>query len=84
MALDKSILIESSQRMRSNKIKLCQYCSSELSRDEVGLSKKLLEHETKVGKFTCLACMAEYLECDEEELRDKIEEFKAEGCKLFS
>ena len=28
-------------------------------------------------------CLADYLECTVDELLDKIEEFKAEGCKLF-
>jgi len=28
-------------------------------------------------------CLAEYLGCTVEELLDKIEEFKEEGCKLF-
>ena len=65
------------------KIRTCQYCRAALSRDEIGLSQKLLENETKCGKFTCLSCLAEYLECGEDELLEKIEEFKSEGCKLF-
>jgi biotin operon repressor len=32
----------------------------------------------------CFPCMAEYLECSEDDLREKVEEFKREGCKLFS
>lgn len=31
----------------------------------------------------CLSCLAEQLEVTEEELVDKINEFKEEGCKLF-
>jgi len=64
--------------------KTCQYCDKALSKDEVGLSRKLFDSESKRGKLTCLACMAEVLEVSEDDLRDKIEEFKAEGCKLFS
>lgn len=30
-----------------------------------------------------LDCLAEYLDCTVQELLDKIEEFKEEGCKLF-
>lgn len=63
--------------------KLCQYCRKTLSRDEVGLNKKLLEPETKNGKFTCIPCLAEILEVEQEELHEKVEEFKREGCKLF-
>ena len=63
--------------------KTCQYCEKTLSRDEIGLSKKLFEPETKRDKFTCLSCMAEILEVSVEDLLAKIEEFKAAGCKLF-
>ena len=63
--------------------KICQYCEKPLSRDEIGLSKKLFEPETKRGKFTCLSCMAEMLDVTVEDLLAKIEEFKAAGCKLF-
>ena len=63
--------------------KTCQYCHKDLTRDEIGLSKKLFEAETKQRKFTCLSCMAEILEVSVEDLLAKIEEFKATGCKLF-
>ena len=66
-----------------NEIK-CRLCDRPLTKDEQGLNQKILENDTQNGFWRCLPCMAEYLECDEEELRDKIEEFKAEGCKLFS
>lgn len=61
----------------------CQYCEKQLSKDEIGLSKKLFEPEAKKGRFTCLSCMAETLEVTVEDLLAKIEEFKAAGCKLF-
>lgn len=63
--------------------KTCQYCHKALSRDEIGLSKKLFEPETKQQKFSCVACMSEILEVTVEDLLAKIEEFKAAGCKLF-
>ena len=64
--------------------KKCHYCETKLDRDTVGLNKKLFESQAKQGRFMCLACMAEVLECTEEDLRDKIEDFKREGCRLFS
>ncbi len=70
--------------MASKKIIHCRYCDRTLSKDEIGLNKKILDSEVKDGIYRCLTCMAEFLECSEEELVDKIEEFKAEGCKLFS
>lgn len=60
----------------------CVICSKEkLDKDTIGINKKLLG--TEITNFYCMACLAEYLECTVDELLDKIEEFKAEGCKLF-
>ena len=60
----------------------CYVCGKKnVSKNEIGLTKKLMGQKTK--KFYCLACLAEQLEVMEEELLDKIEEFKNEGCKLF-
>jgi hypothetical protein len=64
--------------------KKCRYCSADLDKDSLGLNKKLFEKDVQRGQFMCLSCMASYLDCIEEELRQKIEDFKAEGCKLFS
>ena len=61
----------------------CKICGRELTSDERGLNQKILDFDVKAGIWRCLTCMAENLECEEEELLAKIEEFKAEGCKLF-
>lgn len=62
--------------------KKCYVCGkSPLSKDEVGITKKLIDKKTT--NFYCLTCLAEYFEVDEEELVAKIEEFKNEGCTLF-
>lgn len=61
----------------------CSSCRKKpLSKDEVGVCKKMLGKGTK--KFFCLDCFASYLDTTVEELNEKIEEFKEEGCKLFS
>lgn len=61
---------------------VCYVCGKEnLSKDEIGITKKLIDKKTKT--FYCITCLAEYLEVTEEELLDKIEEFKDEGCTLF-
>ena len=60
----------------------CYVCGkSPLSKDEIGLTKKLIDK--KAIHFCCLSCLAESLEVTEEELQAKIEEFKEEGCTLF-
>ena len=61
----------------------CIACGKqELTKDEVGINKKLLGKSNT--SFYCLTCLADYLEVTEEELLDKIEEFKEEGCTLFN
>ncbi len=60
----------------------CVMCGKRnLEKNDIGLNKKLLG--TKINNYYCLNCLAEYLGCTVDELLDKIEEFKAEGCKLF-
>lgn len=60
----------------------CVACGKKnLDRNTVGINKKLLGKD--ISNFYCMDCLAEYLECTVDELLDKIEEFKAEGCKLF-
>lgn len=69
----------------SNKLqeKKCYVCGkSPLSKNEIGLAKKLINKNT--DKFYCIDCLANYLEVTTDELEAKIEEFKDEGCKLFS
>ncbi len=60
----------------------CVMCGKEyLNKDTIGINKKLLGED--IENFYCLDCLAEYLGCTVNELLDKIEEFKEEGCKLF-
>ncbi len=62
--------------------KVCYVCGKQnLSKNEMGLTKKLLSKDIKT--YYCLDCLAEYLEVDAEFLLEKIEEFKAQGCELF-
>lgn len=61
---------------------VCYVCGKEkLSKDEVGITKKLIGKDT--NKFYCIPCLAEFLEVTTQDLLDKIEEFKDEGCVLF-
>lgn len=52
-----------------------------LNKDTIGINKKLLGE--RIDKFYCLDCLAGYLDTTVEELLEKIEEFKEDGCKLF-
>lgn len=67
--------------MRRKEEHCCAVCGKRhLSREEIGISKKLLDDET----FYCLDCLAAYFEVDVQDLLDKIEEFKEQGCVLFA
>ena len=60
----------------------CVICGKEhLEKDTVGINKKMLGEG--IDNFYCMDCLADYLGCTVQELLDKIEEFKEEGCKLF-
>ena len=60
----------------------CVMCGKDhLNKDTIGINKKLLGED--IENFYCMDCLAEYLGCTVDELLDKIEEFKEEGCKLF-
>lgn len=60
----------------------CVICGKgRLDKDTIGINKKLLGES--INNFYCMDCLAEYLGCNVQDLLDKIEEFKEEGCKLF-
>ena len=66
---------------QNNKID-CFACGQQaLSKNEIGLNKKLLGR--KVKSFYCLVCLADYLDISTNELLAKVEEFKEQGCGLF-
>lgn len=57
-------------------------CARELSGDEVGLHKKMINRGA--AEFMCLSCLAKYFDCEEELLLKKAEQFRAQGCMLFA
>ncbi len=69
------------EKCRMKTIK-CAWCDKKITdKDEIGINRKLLGTTTHV--FYCMPCLAEYTDCTEEDLRDKIAEFKEQGCTLF-
>ena len=68
--------------MASAKEVKCSTCDkSRLEHNEVGLCKKLLGRQAV--NFLCMDCLADFLEVTSEELLEKIEDFKCQGCALF-
>ncbi|SEH28720.1 hypothetical protein [Selenomonas sp. KH1T6] len=67
--------------MKRKEEHICAACGKgPLSKDETGISKKLLDDDV----FYCLDCLSAYFEVDVQDLLDKIEEFKEQGCTLFA
>lgn len=64
------------------KKKNCSFCGAKLEKDIVALNKKLLGRSLR--RQLCIVCLADYLTCTEEDLLVKIEEFKEQGCVMFS
>lgn len=52
-----------------------------LDKNTIGINKKMLGE--KITNFYCMDCLAGYLDTTVDELLEKIEEFKEEGCTLF-
>lgn len=65
--------------MKKVKASPCISCGKkDLSKDEVGINLKLIGEDTQ--NFYCLANV---LDVGVQDILDKIEEFKEEGCTLF-
>lgn len=62
--------------------KTCVACGKPISdKDTIGINKKLLGKN--IENFYCMECLANYMDCSVQDILDKIEEFKEEGCHLF-
>ncbi len=60
----------------------CISCGKQgLDKNTIGLNKKLLGKD--ISNYYCMDCLADYLGCTVDDLKEKIEEFKDEGCTLF-
>ena len=68
--------------MKAKMVHTCTSCrKTPLSKDEVGASKKLLGLDTH--ELYCIDCLSAYLEVTPEDIQDKIQMFKEDGCELF-
>ena len=59
----------------------CIRCCAPLSRDEIGLTKKLINRGCT--EFLCYHCLAKHFQVAVEDLRRKVAEFREMGCTLF-
>ena len=66
----------------AKKIFGCIACGKRpLTKNELGINKKLLGMKSE--NFYCIDCLANFLEVEPQDILDKIEDFKNDGCKLF-
>lgn len=59
----------------------CKKCGKELSGNDIGLTKKLINRGST--EFLCIDCIAEKFDCTKDLLEEKIRQFKESGCTLF-
>lgn len=59
----------------------CKKCGKELSGNDIGLTKKLINRGST--EFLCIDCIAEKFDCTKGLLEEKIRQFKESGCTLF-
>jgi hypothetical protein len=59
----------------------CKICGREVTRDEIGLTKKLINRGTT--EFLCMTCLAKKFDMTETECRTLIDHFREAGCHLF-
>ncbi len=60
----------------------CRVCGAPLSRDEIGLTKKTISRGA--SEYFCLACLADHFQVSQQQLREKIVQFREMGCLLFA
>lgn len=62
-------------------MEFCQVCGKALSRDEVAVTKKLVNRGAT--SFSCTGCLARHFEVTENDIIERIAYFRASGCTLF-
>lgn len=61
--------------------KTCKCCGKKLKKDDVALSMKL--YGRHINNFKCVKCISEEFNKPVKELKERIKDFKENGCKLF-
>ena len=59
----------------------CNQCGREVSSDEIGLTRKLVNRAST--EFLCFACLENHFRISHEEALALVERFRKMGCQLF-
>jgi hypothetical protein len=62
-------------------IEKCMSCGAELTRDEIGIHKKMVNR--RATEFLCLHCLAVKFNLPESDLYAMIERYRKAGCAFF-
>ena len=60
---------------------VCRECGKALSRDETGLTRKLINRGCT--EFYCYDCLGRMFKTDRKALEELVESFRRSGCTLF-
>lgn len=60
---------------------VCMKCSKELTHNEIGAHKKFINRGST--EFLCKGCLADKLGVTVQDIDEKIEQFRQQGCTLF-
>ena len=66
----------------SGEAELCVGCGRRLTRDEIAVTKKLVNRGAT--SFLCVPCLARRFEVTEADIRERIAYFRSTGCTLFA
>jgi hypothetical protein len=61
---------------------LCKQCQKNLTNDEIGVYKKLVNRGAT--EYLCKQCLADFFHCEIRLIDEKIVQFKQMGCALFA
>lgn len=62
--------------------RLCTSCHAPLTKDDIGLHRKLVNRAAT--EFMCIKCLAAYFGITEKQCRELIDNFRAAGCSMFN
>ena len=62
-------------------MEVCASCGAPLSRDEIAVTKKLINRGAKA--FFCVSCLAKRFDVTPQVIQDRIAYFREMGCTLF-
>ena len=73
--------VSSENSQAGSSLPACIQCGRPLEADEIALTKKIINRGAV--RFLCLSCLARRFDVSEDNLREKIREFRDMGCTLF-